>query len=246
MRIPNSLRRPFLFRKAIDYRIVGSIALLAIGIAIFSISFPLDGILKCSSFSSLKGSFNKDVFQACFVPILLKTYTFVSLLFGISLVIVGLVLARLKVVLQRQKELKKSSESSEPVPSHKFPKKIGIVFVEKIKRQSLPSYTAKDKFHSSLERKYARFFRTRLFLNFNQDACALLLLQLNRNQTIFDFQVIDEIEAPNDRFNPLDWIDTLAHQMHPHNCGCRLSIWNLLVRIQRNVVRSAALPREWY
>ena len=62
-----------------------------------------------------------------------------------------------------------SSESDEPEP---FPKKVGIVFLEDIKRKR------KIKPH----------------LNFDQEACSYFVLQMNSHQELFNFNIITWFE----------------------------------------------------
>jgi len=72
-----------------------------------------------------------------------------------------------------------------------FPKKVGIVFLERRKRvvQEDPPRTVYQDILLWKKQK------DELSLDFDQDACAFFLLQMNQHQTIFDFQVV-ELKIP--------------------------------------------------
>ncbi|MGH9980321.1 MAG: hypothetical protein ACRD6U_02065 [Nitrososphaeraceae archaeon] len=82
-----------------------------------------------------------------------------------------------------QKIKQKSGNNDE---TNIFPKKVGIIFIDDI---SDSKNTIKNTLKKLL-RKIKSKENNKPHLNFNQIACAHLLLQMNKVQDIFDFQII--------------------------------------------------------
>jgi hypothetical protein len=64
-----------------------------------------------------------------------------------------------------------------------FPKRVGVVFLERRKRELQEEPLYEDP-------RFWIIKRSELSLDFDQDACAFLLLQMNQYQSIFEFQVV--------------------------------------------------------
>lgn len=106
-----------------------------------------------------------------------------------------------------------SSSKEKFEEKYTFPKKVGIVFLERRKRLRQGKYNQKKD-------------RDELSLNFDQDACAYFILQMNQHQDIFEFQIIDiPIENNNESLVPkekdkedlLSWVDTFASRQSKWN-----------------------------
>jgi hypothetical protein len=104
----------------------------------------------------------------------------------------------------------------------KFPKKVGIVFLERRKR-----VVEVDTQMPTLRKE-----KDELSLNFDQNACAFFLLQLNQYQNIFEFQVIDIpipeeedkislIPRGNDKEDLLGWV----HRFALDNSDLSINYW---------------------
>src|SRR4051794_25948374 len=66
----------------------------------------------------------------------------------------------------------------------RFPKKVGIVFLEKsVEKRTFPYIKKSSKIRLGVN-------KSKMHLNFNQLACAHFLLQMNFVQSLFDFQII--------------------------------------------------------
>jgi hypothetical protein len=86
------------------------------------------------------------------------------------------------------KEFEKMRPSGNENKRNKFPKKVGIIFLEELydKRSYLGLRERVDR-HS---KTCLNSNKSKIYLNFDQLACAHFLLQMNSNQSIFDFQII--------------------------------------------------------
>lgn len=94
-----------------------------------------------------------------------------------------------------------------------FPKKIGIVFLERRKR-----VVENDSKSSNLKKE-----GDELSLDFDQDACAFFLLHMNHYQNTFEFQVIDLDTIPkmDNKESLLDWLDRFALE----NSNLNINYW---------------------
>lgn len=103
-------------------------------------------------------------------------------------------------------------EIMELVPKQKleskftFPKKVGIVFVER--RSSSLRGTVNKKFVDSLI-KLKIIDESKRFFDFDQDVCSYFILQMNHVQSTFEFQVVETTTMPQD-LAIIDWLDGIA------------------------------------
>lgn len=79
-----------------------------------------------------------------------------------------------------------------PHSRYRFPKKVGIIFVER--RKEILKISIKNFIKVltyKMKQKRSRQRQKTLFLDFDQDACAFFLTAMNFHQNIFEFQIID-------------------------------------------------------
>ena|GEM_PF-1932024 len=117
-----------------------------------------------------------------------------------------------------------------------FPKKVGIVFLERRIREAEKHapYSVYQDIHLWRERK------NELSLDFDQDACAYFLMQMNHHQTTFDFQVVPLIVKTNDKEGDripknnhkeclFEWLDDFAGRISNLNIDYWMGITSELV-----------------
>jgi hypothetical protein len=97
-----------------------------------------------------------------------------------------------------------------------FPKNIGIVFIEEL------VYPRSEKrlsaFGHWLKKRSSRSTRPKVKLNFDQLACAHLLLQINTSQTLAILQVIEPVQVPiKSKQNIIRWFDEYINRMKEKN-----------------------------
>jgi hypothetical protein len=96
-----------------------------------------------------------------------------------------------------------------------FPKRVGIVFVEKRKEIKITIKNFIAVFFNKIKEK--RTDKKLPSLDFDQEACAFFLLAMNSQQSIFEFQIIDSerIKIPRCPLNRdiiVNWLDNFALQ----------------------------------
>jgi hypothetical protein len=92
---------------------------------------------------------------------------------------------------------------------YSFPKRVGIVFIEI--RKSGKQKRQEDKFLNILKKTLKKPpTKPSYSLDCDQDACAYLLLQRNKHQSIFEFQIVELRELPEWGSHLLYWLDDIA------------------------------------
>jgi hypothetical protein len=96
--------------------------------------------------------------------------------------------------IKRDKGIAGNSEAREQEKlggKYTFPKKVGIVFLERRKRVIEVENEEEEELEENEPKSASKKRRREVSLDFNQDACALFLLRMNQHQNIFEFQVVD-------------------------------------------------------
>jgi hypothetical protein len=98
-----------------------------------------------------------------------------------------------------------NSNTQPNTSDYTFPKRVGIIFVERRRR------SVQDSNYPVSKKE-----RNELALDFDQDACTFFVLNMNQHQNIFKFGVLNLTKIPkrdakpNNKNTLLNWLDNFA------------------------------------